>query len=359
MNHTNSDRWISGLALAGLILVMLAFPAHAWAHGPSEGGASNDDVNRLFRIVLWIAIPIFLLVEGLIVYSIIRFRRRTEDEMPEQVEGNTLLEITWTVMAFVIVTVLFLLTLRALQTDYNVVAGNEDTTPDLTVRVTGYMFNWDYEYVLGDSEETGVMTTLTMTIPAGKNVLLEITSTDVQHSFWVPDLAGKVDAIPGYINTMWLNASKPGLYTGNCAEFCGLNHYNMLIEVDVLESAAFDVWLAEQMAAASEFQPMGIDLESSMPAGDAVRGAGVFNELACNACHQPEENQPSGPSIKNMMHDALSMDEMTADAYLREAILMPCAQLAAGWDQCIMPGNYGERLDAQGLADLIEYIKTY
>jgi cytochrome c oxidase subunit 2 len=338
---------------------MMVFPARALAHGPATGGASEDNILGLFRIVLFIAIPVFIVVEGLIIYSIIRFRRRSKDEMPEQVEGNTPLEISWTVLSFVIVGVLFVLTLRALQTDYEVEAENGDNTPDLTVHVTGYMFNWDYQYYLGEGEETGVMTTKRLTIPADRAVLLEITSRDVQHSFWVSELAGKVDAVPGYTNTMWLQTSKPGLYQGNCAEYCGLNHYNMLIEVEVLPPAEFDTWLAGRMAEAGQAEMIGTDMESEMPEGAAERGEQVFNDLACNACHQPKQDQPSGPALARMMREAQEKEGYTAEQYLRESILMPCAVLAEGYEQCIMPQDYGERLTAQELADLIEFIEEY
>jgi cytochrome c oxidase subunit II len=357
MKYARIRLWI---AMGGLVLLAaLVLPAPAWAHDPSTGGASADNIRRLFNITLAIAIPVFLLVEGLILFAIIRYRRRHVDEIPEQVEGNHVLEIAWTALAFAIVTVLFILTVRALQTDYTVEAERGENIPDLTVQVEGYLFNWDYTYFLDDDEPTGVKTTKKLTIPADKAVLLEITSRDVQHSFWVPDLGGKVDAIPGYTNTMWLQVSEPGLYPGNCAEYCGLNHYNMLIEVEVVEPAAFDAWLAGQMATANEFVPVGTDLETPLPQGDAARGEQIFSDLACNACHLPEAEQPSGPSIARMMRDAHAHADVTAEEYLHESIVLPCAELAEGYSQCIMPQDYGDRLDAQGLADLIEYLKTY
>lgn len=359
MIRNSSPRWVWRLGLLAVFLLLALPTAQVWAHGPAEGGASTDNIDRLFRIVLLIAIPVFLLVEGLIVFALIRYRRRSRDEMPEQVEGNTSLEISWTVLAFVIVGVLFLLTLRALQTDYSVQADDNQGDPDLIVHVTGYMFNWDYTYFLGDGEDTGMMSTKRLTMPANRNVLLEITSSDVQHSFWVPELAGKVDAIPGRTNTMWLNVAKPGLYEGNCAEYCGLNHYNMLIEVEVLEPAQFDAWLANEMAVMGGFKPVGTDLDTPLPQGDAARGEQVFADLVCVACHQPQEDQPSGPSVKRMMRDAKYKDDISADDYLHESIVLPCAVLAEGYDQCIMPQDYGEKLDAQMLADLIEYIKTF
>jgi cytochrome c oxidase subunit 2 len=248
-----------------------------------------------------------------------------------------------------------------MSTGYRAKADQEDTVPDYTIHVTGYMFNWDYQYYRGDAEaddsDTGVMTTRELRIPANRNVLLEITSRDVNHSFWVPDLAGKLDAIPGDINTMWLNVDDTGIYHGQCAEFCGLNHYAMAIDVKVVSPDEFETWLGEQEAEMSAFHPIGTDMETPLPEGDAGRGEDIFGQLACNSCHQWEDDSPSGPAVERMENEAEQHDD--ALYYLRESILLPCDQLAEGYDQCIMPQDYGERLDAQMLADLIEYIMEY
>lgn len=361
LTQVKFSKWMHKPGWIGvLIIATLIFPAQVWAHGPAEGGADHDTFNQLFSITLWMAIPVFVLVEGLLLFGIIRYRRRRRDEMPEQVEGNTRLEIGWTVLGFVIIAVLFVLTLEAFRTGYRAKANQKDTTPDLTVHVTGYMFNWDYEYFKGEGDKTGVKTTRELFVPANSNVLLEISSTDVQHSFWVPELAGKVDAVPGHVNTMWLKVKKPGTYIGQCAEYCGLSHYDMMIEVNAMEPADFDVWLTEQTAEAAAFHPMGTDMESEMPEGNADRGAQVFSDLACNACHA-DQDQSSGPGLDRMEDDAEHMKkyDYTDEQYLRELILMPCEHLAHGYEQCIMPQDYGERLDAQMLADLIEYLRNY
>ncbi len=352
--HAPYVGWLWLTAAATVCLVALVLPAQAWAHGPAEGGASSSDIQGLFKITLAIAIPVFLLVEGLIVFAIIRYRRRMKADMPEQVTGNRTLEISWTVLSFAIVFVLFWLTYRALKTDYEVKAGNEDATADLTVRVTGYMFNWDYEYYLGEAEETGVTTTKTLTIPANRNVLLEISSRDVQHSFWVHDLAGKVDAVPGYTNTMWIKADKPGTYKGNCAEYCGTLHYKMLIEVDALEPAAFDAWLADKMAAAGQFVPVGTDMESPLPAGVPADGEQLFTDLGCSNCHGAQPG--AGPALSNMHENMEAQKGYTTEQYLRESILMPCNYQVEGYNCNVMPHDFGQKLDRQSLADLIAYL---
>jgi len=335
-------------------LLLLALPLPALAHGPSSGGAQRTEINGLFTIVFWIALPIFLLVEGLILFAILRYRRRSRSEMPDQVEGNTALELTWTILSFVIIAVVFILTYRFMTTKYEAEAQNETGIPDLMVHVEGYMFNWDYEYFLGEGQETGVKTTRQLSVPANRLILLEITSRDVQHSFWVPELAGKVDAVPGYVNTMWLTVPEPGVYKGNCAEFCGTLHWDMIIELVALPPDEFDMWLAEREAAAGRFVAIGTDLTSPLPAGDAARGEAIFTEQGCGACHGASAG--AGPALSQMIEDAAAKSPDAPQDYLRESILLPCAVQAEGYNCAIMPANYGEKLDAQGLADLIEYL---
>lgn len=353
-------RWALVAVGAILLAVATTAPQTASAHGPSTGGAGIESVWQLFNITLLMAIPVFLLVEGLIIFAVLRYRRRRADEMPEQVHGNTALEITWTVLAFAIITVLFVLTLRALDTDYRAEAGQDTTSPDYSINVIGYTFNWDYEYFIGEDEETGVRTTKRVTVPADRNVLLRISSRDVQHSFWVPELAGKVDAVPGYTNTQWLRVKEPGLYTGNCAEYCGLLHYDMLIELEALPPDEFDRWLADKMAGSADFIPIGADLDSELPAGDAASGEDHFHELGCSNCHGPQDG--AGPALAGMGQQAVDFGEaaggLSAEQYLRESILAPCAFEVPGFHCQVMPPDFGQKLDAQALADLIVYLQS-
>lgn len=358
MRKVASIRWLLAVVGAGLLAGGAA--EVALAHGPSTGGAPIETFRDLFNTTLLLAIPIFLLVEGLIIFAVLRYRRRHADEMPDQVHGNTALEITWTVLAFAIITVLFVLTLRALNTDYRAEADQDETVPDYTVDVIGYTFNWDYKYYIGLDEDTGVQTTRRVTVPTDRNVLLRIMSRDVQHSFWVPELAGKVDAVPGYTNTQWLNVKEPGLYTGNCAEYCGLLHYNMLIELEALPPNEFDRWLADRMAGATDFTPIGTDLESELPEGDMASGEGIFQDLGCANCHAAQDG--AGPALPGMgqraEEHAAQAGDPSAEQYLREAILVPCEFEVPGFNCQVMPSDYGQKLDAQALADLIAYLQS-
>lgn len=363
MKRQKQTKVISVLVLAALVvMVALVLPARAWAHGPADGAAKTSDINELFTIIFWISVPVFLLVEGLVLYAIWTSSRRRNE--PEQIEGNHALEITWTVLSFAIVAVVFILSYRFMSTEYRVEADQEDTIPDYTVDVTGHQYYWDYKYYREDAgspgDDTGVRTTIKMTIPTNRNVLLNITSADVQHSFWVPELAGKIDAIPGYTNTMWLNVDEPGLYTGNCAEYCGTLHWDMLIEVEALEPAEFDMWLAKEEEAAGKFVPVGQDLTTPLPEGDAEQGEVTFEKQNCAACHG--EQPSAGPSLSQIAGHADKATEMGYDSfadYLRESVLMPCANEFEGFYCTTMPDNYGELLNAQMLADIIAYLESY
>lgn len=337
-----------------VVIAVLLVPSTVGAHGPTDGGASTSDINELFTIIFFLSIPVFILVEGLIIYAVVQSIRRRRESEPDQIEGDLRLEITWTVLSFVIIAVIFALTYRFMTTEYEAEAQNETGTPDYTIHVEGYQYNWNFEYFRGEGEPLDVRTTRTLHLPTDRLILLEITSTDVQHSFWLPELAGKVDAIPGYVNTMWLQIDEPGTYKGNCAEYCGDLHFDMIIILEAQEPAAFEEWLAQQRAETGE--PIGPDLDSPLPEGDPVRGQTVFDETYnCNSCHGAQAGV--GPSLSHLRDHADEHEGYTPEEYLRESILLPCEYETEGYNCGVMPDDYGERMDAQQLADIIAYLR--
>lgn len=335
---------------AGILGLALLFPLRALAQPPSPlapGSENAASVAALFWIVLGIAAAVFVIVEGLLIYAVLRYRRRYPDEVPPQVHGNTRLEVIWTVIPALIMVTLFSLTLRQLQRERSV-------PPDaMVVEVTGQQWFWEFTYP--ETNITANSQSGNLVLPAGRPILFEVRSKDVIHSFWVPELAGKVDAIPGRTTTIWFEA-EPGVYAGQCAEYCGLEHYAMLFEVEVLPAAQFDAWMAEQVRLASQFQPIGTDMTSPLPPGDAARGATLFTDLGCVACHSLDGTQIVGPTAQGIGERAAGRIEgYSAEQYLRESILLPCNYVVEGFT-CVMPQNFGERLEAQDLADLIAYL---
>jgi len=214
--------------------------------GPAFGaprGATRQgrDIFRLWQGSIWAAMAIGSLVWGLIIYCVVRFRRRS-DELPEQVHANIPLEIAYTVTPLLIVAALFTINMRTLAR-----VDHLSAHPSLTVRVTGFQWQWRFTY-----EEAGVEVVGTgdhdpvMVLPTGATVRLRLQSNDVQHSFYVPAFLFKRDTVPGLTNEVDLEVVREGRYDGRCAEFCGLFHDRMGFVVHAVSRHEFDRWLARQ-----------------------------------------------------------------------------------------------------------------
>ena len=221
-----------------------------------QAGAIAD----LFTSTLLICGVIFVVVTGLVVYCIVRFRDRGAGD-PAQVEGNRRLEIGWTIAPFLILGWLLVLTVRAM----GVADPPVDREPDITI--IGHQWWWEARY------PSGAITANEIHIPVGKPLVVRIESGDVVHDFWVPSLGRKIDAIPGRPASIWLQADQPGTYLGACAEYCGVQHAWMRILVVAEAPAAFASW--EQ----HELSPAPAEAEG------ASRGARVFREMTCVKCH--------------------------------------------------------------------------
>jgi cytochrome c oxidase subunit II len=259
------------LALAGAAVLLLALAQVASANwiSPESGGSPNaNDIKTLYDIVLYIAIVIFVLVEGLIIYSVFKFRRRRHGPEPAMVHGNTPLEVGWTVGAGLIVVVIAVITFIYLPRIKNApnsganglqqLAGvqladvskpNPPNGKALHINVVGQQYIWRYDYVGAKprlTENRPVFAYESMVVPTNTTVILQINSADVAHSWWIPRLGGKADAIPGYNNYTWFKISKPGVYKGQCAELCGNNHADMLAQVHAVTPDKFQAWLSQQ-----------------------------------------------------------------------------------------------------------------
>jgi cytochrome c oxidase subunit 2 len=209
-------------------------------------------IRSLFFLVLAVTGVIFILVEGVLLYSIFHFRRRTpETAEPPQVYGSMPIEIAWTATPALIV---FLLALILTRTEYEVRATPPKPRPGdntLFVRVIGHQWWWEYVYEKYDGQDLGFITANELHMPASdedvpRPIYLTLQSADVCHSFWVPRLAGKTDLIPGRTNQMWFRTSQPGLYLGQCAEYCGTQHAHMLLRVYADPREEFARWLEHQ-----------------------------------------------------------------------------------------------------------------
>jgi cytochrome c oxidase subunit 2 len=258
--------YILRLLAAALPIALLLLLVGCGVDTPQNTFAPEGDVadkqRDIFNLALWPAIAIFVIVEGLLVFAVIRFRqKRTDEGLPKQVHGNTKLEIAWTVAPAILLLVLAVPMVATI-----VDLGGDPSEDALQVRVIGHQWIWEFEYLEFEDADGDPLTTFTeLHIPVEREVAAKVESADVIHSFWVPRLAGKIDAIPGRTNSFFFNANKPGTFSGQCAEFCGLGHADMRLTVVVHESEeAFRAWVDEQLAE-------GQAAESNSGAAELVR----------------------------------------------------------------------------------------
>lgn len=238
-------------------------------------GPSAESIQQLLVPVTSIAAVVFVLVIGAIVFITWKFRERKDsdpDEFPSQIHGKTTLEIGWTILPALILAGI------AVGTVMTIINLNREEPNSIKVQVAGQQWWWQYKYDLnsdGNFDGPEDITTATeLVIPAGKPVQVTTTSNDVIHSFWIPGLNGKKDAVPGLYNPLKLQADEPGVFRGQCTEFCGLSHANMRMLVRAVSSSDYDAWVRNQLKdhAADPTNPV------------AAEGKKVWQAL-CAQCH--------------------------------------------------------------------------
>jgi cytochrome c oxidase subunit II len=218
------------------------------------------DLGIVSTIILGL---IFVIVAAGIVYAILRFRARAGESDPKQIAGNKKVEVTWLVIPFLIVLLLFALTIQAMN------RGDPPPAPSPDLVVTGHQFWWQADY-----PASGVTTANEIHIPAGKPLSVRLESKDVLHEFWVPKLTRKMTNVPGQPNHIWLQADKPGTYIGQCSEFCGTQHAWMRIVVVAEEPAQFDQWQQAQLR-----------LAQAPTSSATAKGLEIFRTSTCINCH--------------------------------------------------------------------------
>ena len=261
----------------GAIAALMPVSALAWGQAKYNLQEPQTEIARqmydLHTIVLVICLVIFIGVFGMMFYSVIK-HRKSVGHRAAQFHENTTVEIIWTVVPF------FILIGMAWPATQSLLAMKDTSSPDMTIKVTGYQWKWGYEYLKGEGDLSGVAdgvqfySTLAtpqaqiygsepkgehyllevdkpLVVPVGKKVRVLITANDVLHAWWVPAFGVKQDAVPGFIRDAWFRAEKAGTYRGQCAELCGKEHGFMPIVVEVLEQSEFAAWAAKQKTAAA------------------------------------------------------------------------------------------------------------
>jgi cytochrome c oxidase subunit II len=286
-------RWNIGLAaLIGMFLCGLpVFAGESQTSIFSPHSAPARSIVSLSHFTLAITGLIFAVVGGLLVYVIFRFRRRENDDgsEPPQIFGSTQIELSWTIIPVLIVTVIFLTTARVI---FDIQDAPKPKTA-LDVTVVGHQFWWEVRYPGLQVTTANELHVPVSTPSAPAPTFIKLTSADVVHSFWVPELAGKTDLLPNRINELWISPETAGLYKGQCAQFCGAEHALMLLRVYADTPSDFEAWVHQQRLPAAP-----------PPSDAAVQGRKQFEVQACINCHAVAgtvANGRFGPDLTHLM----------------------------------------------------------
>ncbi len=342
-NAENRRGDMKHLVIAGILVLLvtalLIFGLERIQLLPVAASAQAEPIDSLFDLEFKVIAFLFSLIVVLMLYSVIVFRRKKGDETDgPHIEGNTRLEVMWTIAPLITVLVFAYLGGQSLADTLKVEANA------LEVNVIGQQWSWRFEY-----PEQGIISS-ELILPEGRQALLHLSSTDVIHSFWVPEFRVKQDALPGgkeFVRDLRITPTMVGEWKVRCAELCGLQHAFMESPVRVLAAAEFDSWV-EANSVASE---------------DPVeRGQQVYQQFGCNACHSLDGSVSVGPSWQGVYQSQEQLTDgstVTVDeAYLHESIVDPNAKVVAGFNPGIMPQNFGEVMTEEQIADIIEFIKS-
>jgi cytochrome c oxidase subunit 2 len=286
--NLTASRWRVPVVLLALLLVSACGgPFAQSAMEPASEIAQR--LQDLFEGIFWWAVAVFVLVEGALLFTILRFRagRSGEPAAPRHVHGNTILELVWTLAPAVVLVMIAVPTIALI---WEVDQPTDDPNA-LIVEVVGHQWWWEFRY-----PDFDIVTANELHLPAGRTIDLRLTSADVIHSFWLPRLAGKRDVIPGRENDLWFVADSVGTYIGQCAEFCGLSHALMKLEAVVETPADFETWVQAQSVAAPPLP------ETDPLAALAEEGAAALMRTGCVACHRVDGTQAQGILGPDLSH---------------------------------------------------------
>jgi cytochrome c oxidase subunit 2 len=325
----------------GAIFFIVVLSAFAWivlnveTLLPAQASAQALPIDHLFNIQFKGAAILFGLIMGLIIYSLIFFRRKPGDETDgPHITGNTPLEVAWTLIPFGLVIGLSLLGTQTLADTLRV------DPRALEINVIGQQWSWRFEYPAYG------LTTDQLYLPLNKQVVLKLYSNDVIHSFWVPEFRVKADAVPGIVNELRVTPNIVGEFSLICAEICGREHAKMNALVKVVSEEEFKAWA------------VGAQVVSDDP---VERGQKWLRQFGCIACHSSDGTKLTGPSFLGAYGKQEELSDgaiiTVDDAYLIESIREPGKVLVKGYGN-IMPPAAGADLTDEQIQDIIEYIKT-
>jgi cytochrome c oxidase subunit 2 len=311
---------------------------------PQDASGSANQVDTVYDVLLICSVPVFVLVMTIAIYSVVRFRAKpgdTGDGAP--IHGNTRLEVIWVTIPFLMVTALAIYGWIVLD-DIEAKQQNE-----MVVNVTGQQFTWSFEY---PSEK---LKTRELVLPVDQPVDFQIKTNDVLHSFWVPQFRLKSDAVPGLTTSIRLTPSREGRYEVVCAELCGIGHSTMRQFVRVVPTSEFESWVSRQREAAGGAGGGG-DGEPAEEQGGEEQAAGspgeqIFTSAGCAGCHTlaaAGSDAEVGPDLGQLSE--------ASESYVKESIVDPNAEIAEGFEEGVMPGNFGDELSDEEIDALVKYL---
>ncbi len=299
---------------------------------PESASTFSWKVDALYFYLSGVTLFFSLLIGTVLIFFVIRYRRRTPYEIPRPIAGSHKLETIWTVIPFVIAMTMFAWGARVYFDQYK--------PPDnaIEVYVVGKQWMWKLQHATGQREINELH------IPVNRKIKLIMTTEDVIHDFFVPAFRTKADVVPGRYQTLWFEATKPGRYHLFCAEYCGMNHSGMTGSVIVMEPREFDDWLSGNTGNVTP----------------AAAGQQLYQTLGCASCHGANGEGGRGPTLEGIFGNVQQLESggsvRVDEAYLRESITNPQAKLVAGFGP-IMPTFQGQVSEDQ-LVQLIAYIKS-
>jgi len=308
---------------------------------PEQASTQAGPIDRLYDLLIWVSVPIFVTVMIIVLFSVVNFRMRPGEENLDgpPIHGNTRLEIIWTAIPAIILVALC-------SYSWVVLVDIEAAQPnEMRVNVTGQQFAWTFEYPQAEGKP---VKSNQLYLPVDKPVRFYVKALDVIHDFWVPAFRMKVDAVPGIETKYRITPNRMGTYPVVCAELCGLGHSVMRATTRVVTPQDFDAWIAERKAPATA---------AGGAEGGAADGKTLFTDgngaaTACGSCHTLADaatTSETGPDLDKI----LSGQDAAA---ISESITKPDAKLSAGFQAGIMPGNYGDTLSAEELEALVKYL---
>lgn len=304
---------------------------------PIQASTHAASVDSLFNFIMYLCFFFFVLIVGAMIYFIVKYRRKGDGpEKTSPIKGNHTLEIVWSVIPGILLVIMFAWGFK----DWLAIAVVPANA--MEVRVTGQKWNWTYTY-----PKEGIVSA-ELVVPVGQPVKLVMTSSDVLHSFYIPDFRIKRDVVPGKYTVLWFEPSEEAVHQVYCTEYCGTEHSNMLSKVKVYSSAKYEEWVANG----------GDEGGAGVPLAD--KGKKLYEQRGCVACHSIDGSRKVGPTWKG----AFGTERKFADGssgiadenYMRESILVPNAKVVATYPG-VMPSYQGQLNDKQ-LEAIIEYMKS-